>query len=68
MIKYKPKLSQQEAIRLAIKIKKMHQKIAPLVPDIDPGDLDLILERLLRRPGRGRRVFIDKKPGGDYSF
>ena len=34
------------------------QRVAPLVPDIDPGDLLLILQSLLRPIGTGRRFGI----------
>ncbi len=40
------------------------QRIAALLPDIDPADLDLILSSLARPFGSGRRFFLREiKPG-----
>lgn len=36
--------------------------------EIDPGDLDLILERLCRKPGSGRVFFIRPRERGGYGF
>jgi hypothetical protein len=33
-------------------------RLEPLLPDMDPGDLDLILTSLLRPFGSGRRFFL----------
>ena len=33
-------------------------RLRPLFPDMDPGDLDLILTSLLRPFGSGRRFFL----------
>ena len=39
-------------------------KLAPRLPDIDRGDLLLILECIVRGPGSGRALFIrEVKPG-----
>ena len=38
------------------------------LPDIDPGDLGLILERLCRAPNSGRRFFIRPIKGGGFAF
>jgi hypothetical protein len=40
------------------------RRLQPLLPDIDPGDLDLILTSLLRPFGSGRRFFLrEVRPG-----
>jgi hypothetical protein len=40
------------------------RRLAPLLPDIDPGDLDLILHSLVRPFGSGRRFFLREiRPG-----
>ncbi len=44
------------------------QRVAPLVPDIDPGDLLLILQSLLRPIGTGRRFFLRRRDSGGYVF
>jgi hypothetical protein len=39
-------------------------RLQPLFPDMDPGDLDLILTSLLRPFGSGRRFFLrEVRPG-----
>ncbi|HEX4455293.1 MAG TPA: hypothetical protein VH143_30745 [Kofleriaceae bacterium] len=43
-------------------------KLADRNLDIDPGDLDLILERLCRTPNSGRRFFIRPRQGGGFVF
>lgn len=40
----------------------------PRVARIDPGDLGLILERLCREPGSGRRFFLYPRASGGYDF
>jgi len=43
---------------------KQKLRIGRLLPDIDPGDLDLILSGLARPFGSGRRFFLREiKPG-----
>ena len=40
------------------------RRLQPLLPDIDPCDLDLILTSLLRPFGSGRRFFLHEvRPG-----
>ena len=47
-------------------MRALYEKLAPKCPEIDPGDLSLIVERMCRRPGSGRRFFIHPLPGGGY--
>jgi hypothetical protein len=55
----------EELIR---KILEARDRVAPLLPDIDPGDLTLILEMLLRPVGSGRIFFIREANAGSYVF
>lgn len=42
----------------------LRDRLAPLLPEIDPGDLVLIIQSLLRPIGSGRRFFLRKlRPG-----
>ena len=41
-------------------------RVAPLVPEIDPGDLILILQSLLRPFGTGKRIFMRRTKDGRY--
>jgi hypothetical protein len=48
----------------SIDVEKEKRRLAPLLPDIDPHDLDLILTSLARPFGSGRRFFLREiKPG-----
>jgi hypothetical protein len=42
-------------------------RVSPALPGIDPGDLLLILQSLLRPPGTGR-VFFLRKAGDRHVF
>ena len=53
---------------LVRRIHTLHQRVVAAGLDIDPGDLGLILERLCRAPGSGRRFFIRPRKGGGYGF
>jgi hypothetical protein len=44
----------------------LRDKLAPLLPDVDPGDLVLILQSLLRPVGSGRRFLLRKLPSGGH--
>jgi hypothetical protein len=44
----------------------LRDQVAPLVPDIDPGDLLLILECILRPVGSGRRFLLREARPGVY--
>jgi hypothetical protein len=49
-------------------MRAMYAKIKDRCSDIDPGDLGLIIERMCRPPGSGRRFFIRPLEGGGYGF
>ena len=64
----KPRSGSVSAAALAKDLEELRRRVAPLVPDIDPGDLLLILENLIRGPGAGRAVFIRQERPGVYVF
>ena len=48
----------------AFDVEKEKKRLAVLLPDIDPTDLDLILHSLARPFGSGRRFFLHEiRPG-----
>jgi hypothetical protein len=59
-------MSPDEAEALAARVIALRDRIAPLVPDIDPGDLMLIVESLLRPFGSGRRFLLREIRPGVY--
>jgi hypothetical protein len=50
----------------AKRVIEVRDRIAPLVPDIDPGDLLLIIQSLLRPFGTGRRFLLREIRPGVY--
>lgn len=48
----------------ADEVNRVRARLAPLLPDMDPGDLLLILQSMLRPFGTGRRFFLRRQ--GDY--
>ncbi|HYV67224.1 MAG TPA: hypothetical protein VE964_13345 [Myxococcales bacterium] len=57
-----------EAERLRIAVLEARERIAPLLPDMDPADLILILQSLLRPVGSGRLFFLRRLQSGAYVF
>ena len=53
---------------LAEQIEAAKARIAPLLPDVDENDLDLILSSLLRPFGTGRRFFLREIRPGVHVF
>jgi hypothetical protein len=49
-------------------VEKLRARLGPELPDVDPGDLVLILQSVLRPFGTGRRYFLRKQPSGGYVF
>jgi hypothetical protein len=47
-------------------VEETRLRIGASLPDIDPGDLVLILQSLLRPPGTGRRFFVRQVHPGVY--
>ena len=59
-------MSSEDAEALAARVIVLRDRIAPLVPDMDPGDLMLILESLLRPFGSGRHFLLREIRPGVY--
>ena len=53
---------------LVAKVQQEQARLAPLLPDIDPGDLNSILVAIFRPWGMGRRFFIRRLPSGANVF
>lgn len=56
------------ATSLAKQIEAAKKRVAPLLPDMDPSDLDLTISSLLRPFGSGRRFFLRQVKPGVYVF
>jgi hypothetical protein len=56
----------KKSAKLAREIEQWHRKLAPVLPDIDPEDLHLILWSLLRRKYGGHHHFLLKRKGKAY--
>ena len=52
----------------AARVREEAARLGPLVPEIDPHDLLLILGRRLRPWGSGQKFFIRRSPEGHYVF
>lgn len=59
-------MTAEDAEALAARVVALRDRLAPLVPDIDPGDLMLILESLLKPIGSGRRFLLREIRPGVY--
>jgi hypothetical protein len=55
-----------KAQALVRRMQVVHAKIKDQCRSIDPHDLWLIIERMCRQPGSGRRFFIRPLEGGGY--
>lgn len=64
-----PRMSKQqrEAEALRKKVEETQAWLQPLHPEIDPGDLALILESHYKKPGQ-RQFFIFPLKNGGYGF
>ena len=47
-------------------VEAARRRLAPQVADMDPGDVVLILQSVLRAPGTGRRYFLREIAPGVY--
>lgn len=52
----------------AERVREARDRLAPRLPDIDPGDLLLILQSLLRPAGWERRFFLRLERHGVHVF
>ena len=54
---------------LALRVERLHRRVSPQFPNIDPHDLEMILTSLLRRPReRMQLMFLKKRKDGRYVF
>jgi hypothetical protein len=49
-------------------VQQEQARLTPLLPEIDPGDLNSILVAIFRPWGMGRRFFIRRLPSGANVF
>ena len=61
-------MTKQQQRDLIRQIRETQERLTPLLPDMDPGDLHLILERIFRPDGTDRRFFIREISPGRYGF
>jgi hypothetical protein len=60
-------MDQEGPDEFARRVMQARDRVAPRFPDIDPGDLLLIVESVLRPPSKNRRFFVRPLPrGGGY--
>lgn len=59
-------MERDEAEALAERVVALRDRLAPLLPDLDPGDLMLIIESILRPFGSGRRFLLREIQPGVY--
>ena len=53
---------------VAVRVREEAKRLQPLLPGVDPHDLQLILGRRLRPWGSGQRLFVRRSPDGHYVF
>lgn len=57
------------AEKFARRVERWHQRLAPQFPEIDPHDLHLIIESLLRtREQRMEVMLVKRREDGSYVF
>jgi hypothetical protein len=60
-------MEQEGPDEFAKRVRQARDRVAPRFPDIDPGDLLLIVESVLSPRSKGRRYFVRALPqGGGY--
>ena len=59
---------QAEFNRVLARVEEERARLAPLLPDMDPGDLHAILVAIHQPWGMGRRFFIREIRPGVYAF
>ncbi len=57
-----------DAEALARRVAELRDRLAPRLPDVDPGDLVLILQSMLRPFGTGKRFLLRKRRDGGHVF
>ncbi len=51
-----------------VRVEEERRRLAPLLTDIDPGDLHAILVAIFQPWGMGRRIFVRQIRPGVYVF
>jgi hypothetical protein len=64
----RPATRPKDSGSLAEQIEAAKARVAPLLPDVDESDLDLILSSLLRPFGTGRCFFLREVRPGVHVF
>jgi hypothetical protein len=59
-------VDRHDSDELVKRVLAARDRVAARFPDIDPGDLLLIVESVLRPPSKNRRFFVRPLPGGGY--
>jgi len=60
--------ARSKSLSLAKQIAEAKRRVAPMLPDMDPADLDLTISSMLRPFGSGRRFFLRQVKPGVYVF
>lgn len=58
----------RKALALLARVRSLYTELADKIPDVDPGDALLVIERMCRGPHDDRVFFIFPRPGGGYDF
>lgn len=58
----------RKALALIAKMQALYAELVDKIPDVDPGDALLVIERMCRGPYDDRVFFIFPRPGGGYDF
>jgi hypothetical protein len=58
----------QDFEEVLARVEEARSRLAPKLPDIDPGDLHAILVAILQPWGMGRRFFVRQVRPGVYVF
>jgi len=61
-------LTNAELDALVARVQQEQARLAPLLPNIDPGDLNSILVAIFRPWGTGRRFLLRRLPAGVNVF
>jgi hypothetical protein len=61
-------LTNAELDALVARVQQEQARLAPLLPNIDPGDLNSILVAIFRPWGTGRRFLLRRLPSGVNVF
>ena len=62
-------MKKNPSLELAARVERLHRRLSPLFPNIDPHDLEMILTSLLRRRReRMELMFLKRRKDGRYVF